>query len=177
MQLTMPGGLDGLDGDGPPLPGVGGDDDDGGQASLEELQNLALSLAQQLGYEMGLIRAEIMDMTYNELVGFIAYLQELVSAQGYALGGGFLPNRPLLVGEREAEIVEFNRAGRITPISALMERPPSMLAGLGETNIDQSLHLEGMTFPDPRGISPSTLAAMENVAANTALKIWGKRRR
>lgn len=180
LELTMPGeGTLPLSGDPDTTAttSTGDDDDPTGTigATIEQLQALALGYAQQLGYEMGVWRDHIYSLSYDDLLALTFELQDLVSAAGYALGGGFLPGKKLLVGEAGPEIVSFDQAGVIKPLSAFMERPPSGLAGIGETSIDNSINMHN-DFPDPRGLSPSVIATMENISAKIALKVWSDRK-
>lgn len=159
MQMTMPGA-----GGVPDLPDGDGDGGSSNQSTLPELQQLAISQAEELGILNPVMQNDIMQMTFDEIVAFIEWLQEQLNPRQF--GGAFLPNQLLRVGEDGEEIVSFNRAGRVDPVSSMMAfRPPSQPAGGGITNIDQSIQV-GFDIPDPRGLTPVQIRAMENIAAN-----------
>ena len=116
---------------------------------------------------------QIRDMTYDELVALILGFQDQLSAM--FLGGGFQPGQPLLVGDSGPEIAMFNGTGNIYPLRDLLFRtaPPTNVGG--GTNIDQSMNLGGFNFPDPRGIPPTYIKAMERIASNIVRRSWAGR--
>lgn len=158
------------------IPGVGGETTEpgtgGNQASIQQLQQLALSQAQELGILTPLIQGDIMDMSYDELVGFIEYLQGQL---GYAaVGGSAQPGQPMMVGELGQEIVRFPGTANIDPVRSLLFRttPP---VGINGSNIDNSMNLGGFNFPDPRGLPPVYIKMMETIAANIIRNAWAGR--
>jgi hypothetical protein len=160
----------------PPLPGVGGDGDGDGDGGLPdnriELENLARHLGQQIGMNIGEINSMIIDMTMQELIDFVLWLQDQVDPSPYALGGGFGPGQTMLVGEQGPEIVRFNAAGVVDPLRAAMFRNMPALGMGGTTNIDRSVNMGGFSFPDPRGIPPVYIEMMKNIAHGVVKKSW-----
>jgi hypothetical protein len=142
----------------------------GTQARLEQLQNLAISHATTLGLLTDQYMDLIMSLPYDDLVQLVDDLQQMVNASGLALGGGVTPGYAW-VGEQGPELVRFNQAARIDP-AALFRNAPTAVCGGGSTTIDRSINMGGLSFPDPRGIPPTYIAAMENIAANVVKKSW-----
>jgi chemotaxis protein histidine kinase CheA len=149
------------------------------EQQMDELRNFALNLAIQLGNTAGEVRDSIWRMTRNQLLDYIEDLQRQLGQQGQsspnprALGGGFLPGQPLLVGENGPELVEFNRVGRITPLSTIMSRPAPISQFLAVTN--NTMNVGGVNFPDPRGIPPAYISMAEQIAARVVAEAWASR--
>lgn len=148
------------------------------EQQLNELRNFALNLAIQAGNTAGEVRDIIWAMTRDELLAYIRDLQRQTGQSGTipgqrALGGGFLPNQPLLVGENGPELVRFNRTGMVEPLSTIMARPAPFSQFTSITN--NSMNLGGFTFPDPRGIPPAYIAMMERIASQVVLEAWAAR--
>jgi len=163
----------------PIIPGMGtipadndGDPDDtGGGATVTEaeLEQMAINFADELGILTPLIQGDIMDMGYQELVDFVTWLQEQLG-QRY-LGGGFGPG-PLLVGERGPEIIDMPGAGRIIPNhSPVFSNMLTSGARGGSMTINNTMDVTNQ-FPDPRGIPPTYIKAMENIAVRVAKRTW-----
>ena len=160
----LPGG-----GDGPDLPGGGGG---GGQASLSELQSLAISKADQAGLLDSDMRNEIMTLEYDDLKDLIDYLQSLLP--GYALGGGFGPGLAV-VGERGEEIVNMSGAGKIDVFKDLLFRTAPTVGVGGITHTDNSTNLGGFNIPDPRGLPPTYVRIVENMISNAIRQAWAEK--
>ena len=138
------------------------------RATLQELRNLAVNNANTLGILTDSYRDSIYGLSYDDLVELVAELQEMVKADGRALGGGVAPGNYQWVGEDGPELVRFNQAARIDPAALFRNQPPAGVGG-GSTSIDQSVNAQ-FTFPDPRGIPPTYIAAMKNIAAGAIKK-------
>jgi hypothetical protein len=143
------------------------------QASLSELQQLAISQATELGILTNAMRADIMDMGYDELAGFIEWLQGQL---GYAaLGGSSQPGQPMVVGELGTEFIRLPSTANIDPVRSLLFRSTPPVGIGGPTSIDNSTNLGGFNFPDPRGIPPVYIKMMETLAANIIRSSWAGR--
>jgi hypothetical protein len=166
------GQLPGLPGDGgPDLPGGGGDG--GGTASLEELQSLAISLAEQLGILDQDTRNEILTLPYDDLIDFIEWLQSQLP--GYALGGGFGPGLAV-VGERgEPEIVRMGGAGRVDVFKDLLFRSTPPVSAGGTTHNDNSMNMGGFNIPAPFDLSQAQIRIVQNMISTAVREAWASR--
>lgn len=170
IQSALDIGLPGIPGEGPDLPGGGG----GGQASLSELQSLAISLADQLGMLDQDTRNEIMTLDYSDLSAFIEYLQSLLP--GYALGGGYGPGLAV-VGELGEEVVNMGGAGRIDVFKDLLFRSTPPVGIGGNTHNDNSTNMGGFNIPDPRGLPPTYKRIVQNMIRDAVREAYPRRRR
>ena len=171
IQSALDIGLPGIPGEGPDLPGGGGDDT---QASLSELQSLAISLADQLGMLDQDTRNEIMTLDYSDLSAFIDYLQSLLP--GYALGGGYGPGLAV-VGELGEEVVNMGGAGRIDVFKDLLFRSTPPVGIGGNTHNDNSTNMGGFNIPDPRGLPPTYKRIVQNMIRDAVREAYPRRRR
>ena len=146
----------------------GADDTDtpSAQPTLQDLQGLATAHATTLG-SLEQYQSLISSLPYDDLAALVFELQDMVNAKGMALGGGVTPGYRW-VGEEGRELVRFNQAARIDP-AALFRNQPAVGISSGNTSIDQSVSNQ-FSFPDPRGIPPTYIATMENIAAKVIEK-------
>lgn len=142
-------------------------------ATEAELENLAIAKAEELGLLTPVMLQDIMAMTYGELVDFVQWLQNQLGVK--ALGGGIIPGQPQLVGEHGPEILSAAGVGRIDTFNNLLFRNSLPFGGGGTTNIDQSMNMGGITFPDPRGLPPTYIREMENIALRVSKRGWSGR--
>jgi len=153
--------------EGAPGTGSGGTDN---QPTEAQLENLAISLAEQLNILTPEMQSDIMNMTYQELLDFVHYLQKEIGY--YALGGGFGPGL-MVAGENGPELIATGSAGRVYPMDGAYFKnmiPQGAMSG-PTNNVDRSINMGGVTFPDPRGVPQVYQRMMENIATRVALRM------
>jgi len=165
---TIPGG--GLSPGGGTAPGGEEEEEAEPITSINQLRNLATNLATTLGI-LDDYASLIASLPYEDLASLVLNWQEQVAVGNYALGGGVSPSTGYAwVGEDGPELVRFNQAARIDPAHLFRNAPPAGIGG-GITTIDQSMSNQ-FSFPDPRGIPPTYIATMENIAAKVIKKSY-----